>query len=63
MRALEIIAGHVTYNLADTYKFQLITTVVCFAELVETGLWSVWVEQTVFAHTNQEGIKCTKLKE
>ena len=26
MRALEFITGHVIYNLADTYKFQLKTT-------------------------------------
>ena len=28
MRALEFITGHVTYNSAYTYKFQLKTTIV-----------------------------------
>jgi hypothetical protein len=32
MRALEFITGHVIYNLAYTYKFQLKTTLVLMAQ-------------------------------
>ena len=32
MRALKIITGHVIYNLAYTYKFQLKTTMMLFPE-------------------------------
>ena len=46
-----------------------ISTVVCFAKLVSTGVWAVWVEQNapqvqlISAQTSQEGIKYTKAKE
>ena len=33
MRALEFITGHVTYNPAYTYKFQLKTTYVFFSKV------------------------------
>ena len=35
MRALEIVTGHVIYNPAYTYKFQLKTTEVSESELTE----------------------------
>jgi hypothetical protein len=39
--------------------------VVCFAELVKTGLFAIWVEHvmhSISALTSQEGIELSKLK-
>ena len=44
--------------------------IVCFAELVETGLWAVWAKQhatstlnpSIYIQTIQEEIDCTKAK-
>ena len=33
MRALEFVTGHVIYNLAYTYKFQLKTTLILIVKL------------------------------
>ena len=38
MRALEFIAGHVTYNLAYSYKFQLKTTIYLFSAFHNCGV-------------------------
>ena len=38
MRALEFITGHVIYNLAYTYKFQLKTTYVIYCVLNITAI-------------------------
>ena len=53
MRALELITGHVIYNSACTYKFQLKTTKVC-----ETGGFSLDGSSTV-VDTSDTGITCT----
>ena len=68
MRALEIITSHVMYNPVYTYKFQLKTTIVCSAELVETGVWAVYVARaicnvhSISTQTRQEGMECTNAK-
>ena len=43
MRALEIITGHVIYNLTYTYKFQLKTTFVKLSPLLKSGeSWKIY---------------------
>ena len=44
MRALKFITGHVIYNLAYTYKFQLKTThvLLCPIHVVVKILYQIW---------------------
>ena len=42
---------------------KLLTPVVCSAELVQTGLYTIWVKQHTLYQTSQDGIKYTKGKE
>ena len=53
MRALEFITGHVIYNLAYTYKFQLKTTNVCKKKNLFSSLKIKKIRYKGIVHTVQ----------
>ena len=55
MRALEFITGHVIYNPAYTYKFQLKTTII----VCQSDIWTIeliFVSVVIFHHINAHTI-------